>query len=58
MEYDYDNLNYYDGDWGNSGSQWVRPLSQINLTENEKQLPPIEIEFGDVEDWDTDRVGG
>ena len=59
MEYEYDNGNYCDGDWGNPVYQGDNSQSQVQFAENENNYSVSEVEFCDVEGWDTDiEVGG
>ena len=59
MEYEEDNGNYPDEEWGNTDYQGGRPVRQVNFRENENDYASIELEFDDIECWDTDiEVGG
>ena len=54
-EMEEDDGDYYDGDWGNSDYLADRPLSRVNLADIDNNYSPIEIEFGDIGGWNTDR---
>ena len=52
-EIDAPSMDYRDGDWGNSDYLGDLP-SSVKFAENENNFPAIEIEFGDIDVWNTD----
>ena len=49
-----DNGEYFDEDRDNSDYQGGRSKEQVNFTENDNDYSPSELEFGDIEGWNTD----
>ena len=47
-------MDYHDEDWGNSDYRRCRSEIQVNFNENGNNLPSTELEFGDIEGWNTD----
>ena len=51
-------MDYHDEDWGNSDYRRCRSEIQVNFNENGNNLPSTELEFGDIEGWNTDIDAG
>ena len=48
------NVDYYDGNWGNSDSQRDHSLSQVNIAGGETNYSSREVEFGEIDGWAAD----